>query len=264
MINPTQPYLRHLIPLAILGIVILPGCSDRAEGDANSKPNISDVPPALRKPNVGSSYTFAISMLDSAGRVIDSLHPAVVADTSAEDSSQAAPIGGSSVETIRVVAVNGKFGGLDDVTAFQQGNDTSFVHYESNGDLSLATPDPVKVDGGWIWVRFPMSGSTRPDTASRLDTMIEKTPVRVALVSQYDGHEKMAVAGKIYDVYRAKVSFNTAYRLPSGVVVGGVEIIVWFAPEIGFIVCKEEQGIGADAYGTERGSVMKLVSYLLK
>ncbi len=251
----------HLPHLAALAILILSGCGDRAEETNLKNP---DTPSALRTPNVGSSYTFEISMLDSTGAIIDSLHPAVAGGTGSEDSSGHSPIGGLSVETIRVVAINGNFGGLDNVTAFQQGSDTSFVHYESNGDISLATPDPVKVDGGWIWVRFPMSGSTRPDTASRLDTMIEKTPVRVVLVSKYDGHEKMAVAGKIYDVYRAKVSFNTAYRLPNGVVVGGVETTVWFAPEIGFMVRKEEQGIGADAFGTEQGSVMKLVSYVLK
>jgi len=227
-----------------------------------------EAPPfAVVRPNVGSTFTFSVAPLDSAGARVRRDSATIDDDSTTDSTGGGQWTSDDTVETITVVASGVQFAGKGDVTAFVQSRDasgdTTYVAYEENGDLALAMPNPF---GGrrWIWATFPLSGRSSVDTLLRLDTVIREMPLRIELVSSYGGMEQMSAAGRVFEVRRGNVSFRVAYTTPAGAMQGGIEQIIWFAPSIGFLVRKEERGIGIDADGAEQGMVMSLMNYHLR
>lgn len=222
---------------------------------------------AVVRPKVGSIFTFSVAPLDEKGARVR--RDSTIEDNQTSDNRRGAAqwTSDDTVETIMLAATGVRFAGKDDVTLFVQQRDrsvdTTYVCYEENGDLSLAMMNPY---GGrrWLWATFPLSGRISADTLLQLDTIIEEMPIRVELVSSYGGTEKMAAGGKLFDTRRGNIAFRVLYTTPGGQMQGGIEQIIWFAPSLGFLVRKEERGIGIDAFGAEQGMVMKLERYTIR
>jgi len=227
---------KYLIVLAI-SAVFLASCSKTSPAKSESVNSI--------QPNAGSSFTFDQYYTDTTtGQPI-----AATRDTTTETIVQTGLtyLGRTNVSKV--------------VTGTKHGNDTSYINFESNGDLSITAPAIGR------WVTMP-TGSKSTMTMTTDTTMTYGTVtmgLKMVSTTTFVGDESMTVKGHSVSVTKLLQSSDIT-MINSGVPsTSTMTIFFYYAPSLGFIT-KEEWPVSTDPKSRAKssGRMNMLIDYSLR
>jgi|GEM_PF-2385305 len=247
--------------LAILATtIVIAGCSNSSE----------PTPPAplITTPKVGSTYTIDSYEKDSLGRMVP----------------------GSFQTTIRTItSTNATVEGKSNVVQYTDGDETTSLHFETNGDVAFFQPAtssgdqmpaglPVEIPDFTIparWVTFGY-GSKAPmtipsfDTTLMIDAGVFPLPVNLTATgtTSYIGTENLTTTSGVVATQKGLLSVTVNFS--SLIASGSFKTVdtIWFAPNLGMFV-KDDGSTTAtlpDAFGGNQnlgGTFNVLTSYSL-
>lgn len=231
--------LPFLMMIALVSIGTFVGCSDDPEAPDGTEVNV---------PKQGSTYTYTEYELDDEGNKIDTTEVEVVA----------------TVEQTGL-SIGGKTGVLEFSDTYEDGTiDTSYVAYESNGDMSvlLSFEDVEGVEP--IWGTIPFGSKTAKsyainDTVD--DPVIGMIVVDMAIDTKYLREETASVQGETMDVWVGEVKITgTATAAVGGTININSTGEIHFMPEIGYVYKTDDTSSG---FGFSSRTIRMLVSYVL-
>ncbi len=200
------------------------------------------------QPKAGSSFTY---------------------DEYATDTTTAQPVPGSrdtSVQTIVQTGMtyNGKTNVTKIISVTSGNNDTSYINFESNGDLS------VYINGLSIpqkWFTFP-TGSKSTNSVTLSDTTQDVFGVsietKVVLTASFVDNETMTVKGQFLSVTKIKQAFTITITTAGVPNIQSQNSFLYFAPSIGYVT-KSETPVSTDLSGAKaQGHLSILFDYTLK
>ncbi len=200
---------QYILPMLAICTIALAGCS------SSSSPNGST---AVVHPNEGSTFTFVTVITDSAGKVVPPI------DT--------------TVETFAGVGftLNGETN-VDQLVDNQDGNltGTSYLHYESDGDVSYLSPGGYfgALNGWWL---FPFASQQTVSITG--DTIENGDTLQSTLTFQGAGSGSITIMGQTFSEERVTGSIaGISTSLVKGKVttVTGTQSLgtISFAPALG-------------------------------
>jgi hypothetical protein len=206
---------------------------------------------------VGSSYTFAGYDKDSNG----------------------VKKSGTDRTTVAYITDNGLFyAGQSNVREVVEISDTTYFHYESNGDVSIFFKgleiDTITHDRkGAGWMRLPFGSLlagvtlyTLPDTV--LTRSIAGVPVNVHFgmnVSvDYVGAENILVGTETLSTQKVKLTIQVTLKTASATQVTTATDYYSYAPTIGYLAKEEKAQTVTPKSGKDGGSTKVLTQYQLK
>lgn len=236
-----------LIVAAIIGATAaLGGCKDTP-----TTPNGG----AVTKPKAGSTYSFATYDTDSLGAKVP---------------------GSDSTRSFTCIAAGVNYAGKSDVYEFApttggDEQDTVYMHYESNGDVSqhLSFSNGVLAAAGWITIPFASKTAT---TTTLLDSNVIdpdsgiESHVVMKITTSGSGSESITVPAGTFTALKGTLTL-TATVTAQGLTLLSMQNTgnIYFVPSIGY-AAKTAGSANVDAFGTRTisGSVESLTSYTVK
>ncbi len=205
----------------------------------------------LVKPKVGSTYTFATYDTDSTGAKVP---------------------GSDSTLVYTVASTTLTLDGKNDCMMLVPSNpneDTVYVHYESNGDVSQYFGVPDSPLEGKIWITLPFTSKTQISSTlmdtSYVDSSGLTTQVKLQSSQVGSGSENVTVGAGTFSAQKVKWTLASTLTIGPFPVSLTAQSDMWFAPKIGFIVKLEGKTTGGFAgFGGNGGNVQTLTSYSLK
>jgi hypothetical protein len=133
---------------------------------------------------------------------------------------------------------NASFFGKTGLTRFVSSGGTSFMKYESNGDVSTivyATSNGVAVDSQWVSYPFGSKGTTTMPTTKTLTSGLQSTFTGTIT---YVGSEQVTVANETFQTEKVRVAQSLVMEVPGqGQIMENSRIdTVWYASRIGYFV----------------------------
>jgi hypothetical protein len=191
-------------------------------------------------------------------------------DTYSTDTTASLPIEGSHDTTLHTVLQSGmSFAGKTNVTMISTVNkyytDTTYISYESNGDISVLNPFNLEQNE---WVIMPVGSKTSTsivlfDTTNIVSGVSNRNKISAEISNA--GTENLTVNGKTISIIKLKSA--TIFATTKAGVTSSVpgEKFTYFAPSLGYIV-KTNQPVQVSPFGGKKqeGSVEMLLDYTLK
>ena len=234
--------LPLFLMMALVASPIFTGCSD----DDPDTTGTTDV--EITSPRTGSAYNYNEYSVDASGNKVP----------------------GSEIAVTTTVSANGvSIGGKSDVVKFKsvsiEDEDSTYIKYESNDDVSLylGVDDYPEIDQEWVVLPFSSKTTQNYTLSDSIDngsgTMV---PVTVAVETSYLREEKVTLQNEELTVWVAQVKVTGTLPSP----VGGTVTIdatseIYFAPTIGYWY-KEDNRLAFGTLITGR-TVLDLQSYTL-
>jgi hypothetical protein len=126
---------NYVAPQSIVGELVAVTATATAVADArvmaSARITVKGPGFTVRRPGNGSNYAYNLVALDLAGQ----------------------PVGSEWTNTVEVAFANGTYAGVNEVWAFRQAFDTTFVRYDPKGDILKAYP--TDTPGVCAWLRMP-------------------------------------------------------------------------------------------------------------
>lgn len=191
-------------------------------------------------------------------------------DRYATDTTNAMPIASTrdtSVETFLQSGISyaGKTNVSQIVAVSSSSTDTSYINYETNGDISSYGSDG---HGSMIWGTIPI-GSKSTFSYTQTDTtkviLGVSTRLKVSVEASYVDMETMIVKGQSISVIKLKQSFIIATTAGGVTKSKSADVYVYFAPSLGYFV-KNDKPVqdGIFSTGKSEGQVETVFDYNLK
>lgn len=234
--------LPLFLVVALASSSVFTGCSD---DDPDTTGN-NDT--EITSPRTGSTYNYTEYGVDASGQKDPATELAVTATVSASGLSIA---------------------GKTDVLKFKEvsteGEDSTYIKYESNNDMSilLGVPEYEEIDP--IWVKIPFGSKTKQNytlTDSIDDGSGNMMEISLAIETSYLREETVTVQSESLKVWVGQVKLTGSFPGPFGGMISFNSTgEISFAPKIGYIYKTDDK----TAFGTlsTDHSVRLLLSYSL-
>lgn len=216
------------VALVAIGSFSFVGCTDEDPGS-------SDVVVA----KAGSTYNYSGYSTSEFDGTVDSVPSTMVATVIANDVSIGGKTGVLQVREITQAMYEG---------VMSYDTSESLIKFEENNDISvyLNLADMSDDEGGMglpvdttesVWLKIPY-GSKTAITETLVDTTIydedlmTNLPVKMTVTTSYVGEETATVSGTSLKIWVGKAKMDITM---SGISIGTVEQMIYFAPEIGYV-----------------------------
>ncbi len=192
---------KAALQIAFLAVMVIFGaCSNNSTGPTS----------ASHIPSQGTTYKYRVYTTDTVGNVI---------------------VGSERTQTARVVTTNLIIFGKSDVVVvdFDQKGEHTYLHYEDNGDVSIAATNTTSTANRWVLL--PYASRTTSTWASNENAGYRN----IGDTAWYGGEDRVGLgameqdciaAGYAYTLYEnGSLASSSPLRIEEG---------YWYAPSIGF------------------------------
>ncbi len=232
-------YLPLFLMVALASSSVFVGCSDSdPEGPDGTE---------VMVPKMGSTYSYTEYEADANGNKDASTEQGVVAKVEATG-----------------VSIGGKTGALKFSELYDDGTtDTSYVVYESNGDMTvlLGVGEEVGIDPVWVKIPFGSRSAQTFTLKDSVDFGSGMVPVMMTITTTYLREEKVTIQGTEMDAWVGEVKVTGTLPSPFG---GTIAInstgTLHFVPQIGYIYKSDD--VSVSPLSTDR-TIRLLLSYSL-
>ncbi len=231
-----------LMVATLFSVTLYTGCSD----DPSDPGTVTIVVPAK-----GSIFTYTEYDLDDQGAKDPSTEFGVVATVEETD-----------------VSINGKTGVVKAVEVPDDGseNDTVYLKYESNNDVSFFTGlDDINEEVDALWLTMPFGSKTKKtETINETidDGMGGTATINLTITTEWVRSEKATIQGTEMDVWVADLIISGTIPVP---LVGAIPVnatsTFHFVPQLGYVYRQDGEAT-IPGFGTTK-TVRLLVSYTL-
>ncbi|MCB0714282.1 MAG: hypothetical protein KDD67_18295 [Ignavibacteriae bacterium] len=201
-------------------------------------------------PKIGSSYTVAGYNTDASGAVVESTRDTI---------------------DYTLTEIHTNFRGESNVYEYSSKYGSSFIAFHDDGDISLLfiTSAGSSIDS--VWLKLPTTTKKSVSTILYEDVQVvgsARVENRMTYTAEHDGSTSITVNGKSLGVEKIKggienkISYVIAGQPASDQVVN-TNIVLWFAPGIGYLA-HQESSITQGGASVGPGSFGELIDYELK
>ncbi len=230
------------VPLLILLSMVIVSCKQ-----STSPTNTNTT--TYVQPKTGSTFTF---------------------DEYSTDTTSGLPVPGTRDTAVRTVLQSGmSYMGKTNVSEIvgvsSMGNDTSYINYEANNDISEYGPGPL--DTISVWTILPVASKVANTQTTDTTAVFSGVTVETKTSSTYSyvDQETMTVKGVSTNVVKIEWAFNLT------VISGGVPVtqtldeFFYYAPSLGILTkILQPVQVGLFTSGQQQGGVSTLIDYSLK
>lgn len=173
--------------------------------------------------------------------------------------------GSDSTYRSSVVANARTFEGKSNVVTFFDGSDSTYLAYESNGDVSLyATND----EGEGMWMKYPFASKTTfslPEEVSYIEIGGGIDTVTTKITAKHVGTQEVTVGSEKLATQKVEFELNIAHNWEGESGGSSFKTTFYYAPKIGMFARADEEATITQLDGTvsRTGEIRNLSTYTL-